>query len=113
MARSKRRRPKGGICWTYDNLHWYPPRFDNEAARNQLWLLFEREREHCFWCGRQVQMKVKAVADAASRDHIIPRSEGGSDDLNNLVLSCFRCNQERGNMPAQAFGKLMWGEPTS
>ncbi|MBE9102725.1 HNH endonuclease [Vacuolonema iberomarrocanum] len=30
-------------------------------------------------------------------DHILPRSLGGSDDLDNLALACSRCNQRRYN----------------
>ena len=32
-----------------------------------------------------------------TRDHIIPRSLGGKDDLQNLRPGCTRCNEERGN----------------
>jgi HNH endonuclease len=28
-------------------------------------------------------------------DHIQPRSQGGSDDLNNLALACFHCNRKK------------------
>ncbi len=33
-------------------------------------------------------------------DHIVPRSLGGSDDLNNLALACRRCNERRYNFVA-------------
>lgn len=32
----------------------------------------------------------------ATVDHVIPRSNGGSDDLNNLALCCMKCNVEKG-----------------
>ena len=28
-------------------------------------------------------------------DHIQPRSQGGSNDLNNLALACFHCNRKK------------------
>lgn len=31
----------------------------------------------------------------AHRDHIVPRSKGGSDDIDNLVLSCEVCNNAK------------------
>jgi hypothetical protein len=30
-------------------------------------------------------------------DHVIPLSEGGSDDPNNLALACFHCNRRKAN----------------
>lgn len=32
-------------------------------------------------------------------DHIVPRSLGGNDDLDNLQIACHRCNQKKGNRP--------------
>jgi hypothetical protein len=33
---------------------------------------------------------------SAHRDHVHPRSKGGTDDLDNLVLSCDACNISKG-----------------
>ncbi len=33
-------------------------------------------------------------------DHIVPRSLGGSDDIENLALACRRCNERRYNFVA-------------
>lgn len=30
-------------------------------------------------------------------DHIIPRKHGGSDDLDNLCLACYKCNAHKGH----------------
>lgn len=32
------------------------------------------------------------------RDHLIPRSRGGTNAFSNLVLSCARCNQSKGDL---------------
>ena len=32
-----------------------------------------------------------------TQDHIIPRSRGGPDELENLQTMCFRCNEAKGN----------------
>ncbi|MBC7970614.1 MAG: HNH endonuclease, partial [Verrucomicrobia bacterium] len=29
-------------------------------------------------------------------EHILPRSQGGSDDRRNLAASCYRCNEFKG-----------------
>lgn len=49
----------------------------------------ERDMGRCVYCG----------VDAGQNfhlDHIIPRSRGGSDDLENLALSCAPCNLSKG-----------------
>lgn len=36
--------------------------------------------------------------DRFTLDHIQPQSKGGTDSLNNLALSCHRCNERRSNV---------------
>jgi hypothetical protein len=36
-------------------------------------------------------------------DHIVPRSLGGSDRVDNLTLACESCNQKKGNLPLEVF----------
>ncbi len=35
-------------------------------------------------------------AEGAEIDHVIPRSKGGTDDIDNLVLACRGCNFLKG-----------------
>ena len=37
---------------------------------------------------------------ATTADHILPRSRGGTHDLNNLRAACFHCNSARGDRGA-------------
>ncbi len=34
---------------------------------------------------------------ATTLDHVVPKSRGGSNDADNLVASCERCNTSKGN----------------
>ena len=44
----------------------------------------------CFVCGRHVKEK------NATLEHILPTSKGGTDDMENLAISHYQCNQRRG-----------------
>ncbi len=48
--------------------------------------VFARDRFTCQYCGRGVPDVVLQV------DHILPVSEGGKDDIRNLVTACVDCN---------------------
>lgn len=41
---------------------------------------------HCAYCGRPLKMKNMTV------DHLIPKSKGGSNSIENLMPSCQDCN---------------------
>lgn len=51
----------------------------------------ERARNCCEYC----QSQLRYSADSFSVEHIIPRSLGGTDDLQNLALACQRCNNAK------------------
>lgn len=51
---------------------------------------------HCRYCRQSV------TAATSSLDHIIPRSRGGTNSQDNLVLVCRRCNTLKGDrLPAE------------
>jgi 5-methylcytosine-specific restriction endonuclease McrA len=56
----------------------------------------ERAKYLCEYCHSLELLS----ANRFTIDHIVPRSLGGSDDLNNLALACRRCNERRYNFVA-------------
>jgi 5-methylcytosine-specific restriction endonuclease McrA len=62
----------------------------NEAIRR---LVRERAKYLCEYC----HSSEEASAAQFAIDHILPRSLGGSDHLENLALACQRCNNYRYN----------------
>lgn len=52
--------------------------------------LYKRYKK-CFYC------KCKLTFKTSTLDHKIPTSRGGDDSYKNLVLSCKKCNNEKGN----------------
>lgn len=69
------------------------------------WLKAEiRERDGfmCYYCGVRVS--------GGHIDHKNPRSRGGSNRRNNLVLACAPCNLAKNDMTAQQFERWLDGQ---
>ncbi len=56
----------------------------------------ERARYLCEYCHSSERLS----ASRFTVDHLVPRSLGGADDLENLALACRRCNERRYNFVA-------------
>ena len=54
------------------------------------YVVFFRDNFRCRYCGKRPVDGVKLTLD-----HVYPQSEGGGDDLFNLVTSCQRCNSHK------------------
>ena len=72
--------------------------------------LFSEQHGKCFYCTRKMSTRPwhlipgRVASFAATFDHIIPTSLGGSVSLyHNTVLACNQCNNERGNRDAREF----------
>ena len=51
----------------------------------------------CYYCGDPLTLR------GATKDHVIPRERGGSDDLVNIVPACWRCNHLKGQRTADEY----------
>lgn len=52
--------------------------------------LLHRDGPECFFCGKRMK-------DDISVEHLLSRSKGGSNHLDNLVLAHILCNSEASN----------------
>ena len=71
-----------------------PQRTDIDAPipyRQNKHVLFGRQEGRCNGCQTDFPFKLFEV------DHIVPRSKGGADHLNNLQLLCSSCNRIKGD----------------
>lgn len=55
--------------------------------------VFKRDDFTCQYCGRKTPEVILEL------DHIVPKSKGGRDDLQNYITSCFECNRGKSNTP--------------
>ena len=60
---------------------WLPTAVRREVAA--------RDKYSCVYCGANVQ-RIKCVVD-----HIVPLARGGGNEIENLALSCVKCNSEK------------------
>lgn len=64
--------------------------------------LIARDGTNCHWCGcetveyRPVDGRQKP--DQRTLDHLVARSAGGRDTVQNAVIACYACNQRRGQV---------------
>ena len=69
----------------------------NLYNKNLREFIFSKTKGRCSYCGEK----------AEEIDHIIPRSNGGTNSTNNLTPACRSCNEKKSNLSLKEFGKLM------
>ena len=57
--------------------------------------LLEKHGRKCFYCGKAVS--------GFEVEHMLPKSKGGSNRIDNLTLSCHDCNEKKGTLTAEEF----------
>ena len=57
--------------------------------------LLEKHGRKCFYCGKMVS--------GFEVEHMLPKSRGGSNRIDNLTLSCHACNEKKGTLTAEEF----------
>jgi hypothetical protein len=51
------------------------------------------------WCRKDKRLAIYLRDAPLSLDHLVPRSDGGSNESGNLVTCCCECNRRRGVTP--------------
>lgn len=60
--------------------------------------IFNKYNNCCVYCGNNENLEV---------EHIISKSNGGTNSTKNLTLSCRKCNELKNNLSLKHFGKLI------
>jgi hypothetical protein len=78
------------------------PRVAVRLTRRNLML---RDQHQCQYCARRPSLRDLNV------DHVIPRSRGGADSWENLVVSCRSCNLKKGRRTPDEAGMCLLRTP--
>jgi len=77
-------------------------------TESEWWALVRSVKKVCHYCGITTDAVWTDPSDPihTQKDHRIPVSRGGSDAIDNIVVSCRGCNGEKGDMTADEY--LAW-----
>lgn len=65
--------------------------------------LLHRDGHRCQYCGKE--------NEPLSVDHVFPKSRGGKDDWENLVIACKNCNVKKGSRTPEEAGFTLLQKP--
>lgn len=65
-------------------------------------LIYKRDGNRCQYCGATRGLTI---------DHVIPKSRGGEDTWQNLVVACSKCNTKKGDKPLEQTGMKLMRKP--
>ena len=51
-----------------------------------------QHNNYCWYCGKEMK------PTNLTKDHVFPRSKGGNNDMDNIIMVCKACNSSKGNM---------------
>lgn len=63
-------------------------------------IVYDRDGRLCTYCGSSERLSI---------DHRIPRSRGGSDDIDNLTTACCSCNSRKSTRTEQEYRAILEG----
>jgi 5-methylcytosine-specific restriction endonuclease McrA len=70
-------------------------------TKQNLQLIYNKTSGHCHFCGDSVIFgkyglkNAKKISGGWEADHIIQKGKGGSNNVNNYLPSCIKCNRLR------------------
>jgi 5-methylcytosine-specific restriction endonuclease McrA len=81
-----------------------------EQQKQKRWImsnLIRKYKGRCVSCDIPVSKRfTEPLEDSyGTIDHIVSLSNGGTDNLNNLALMCYKCNMAKGNKSHEEFMK--------
>jgi 5-methylcytosine-specific restriction endonuclease McrA len=66
----------------------------SEGAATRRDFIMEKFGHRCVYCDSSERPTI---------DHIVPKARGGTDRISNLVVACWQCNCDKGDLPIDEF----------
>lgn len=73
-----------------------------KLAKPSRAMIYKRDNNKCQYCGSTRKLTI---------DHVIPKSKGGEDTWENLVVACSACNTKKGNKLLEHTGMKLVRKP--
>lgn len=65
-------------------------------------MIYKRDEHTCQYCGSKTSLTI---------DHVIPKSKGGEDTWENLVVACYKCNTKKGDKLLEHINMKLMRQP--
>jgi len=67
--------------------------------------VYLRDHGQCCYCGKKVSLS------GFTFDHVVPKCQGGKVCWENIVVSCLKCNGQKGKKSLKSFHRKLYREP--
>lgn len=67
--------------------------------------VYARDNGQCQYCGRHVSR------NEATREHVVPRAQGGVTSFENVVTACIPCNEQKADRTPEQAGMRLLRQP--
>lgn len=93
---------------TYDShgnlLKPYAPARHESLNNAAKFIFLQAQYMKCFWCDKHFKWETRTEPNRATVheptwEHLFPKTNGGPDNLDNVVLVHYRCNRKRKHRP--------------
>lgn len=78
-------------------------------TRNKI-ATWQEQHARCCYCYKETWLlpftKKGKREDEATAEHVVPKSQGGKNNYQNIVMACSKCNSERSSMDAMEYWEL-------
>jgi len=81
---------------------------NNQLSINAVLMLLQKQKGKCYYCKKDL-LELAFYPKSLTQDHILAKSKGGTEHINNKCICCLHCNFGKSHTPVKQFAKhLQW-----